>query len=137
MKKVYLVVILALAFLASFKAVAQDKVPGVVVYHSHPSTGIYLGSPSIVVLDDGTYVASMDEFGKVIEQSGKPNHARIFASHDKGVTWKQIAVVENAFWSNLFLFKGGPLFVRNNKTIWENGYTQESGWRKNMDNSCG
>ena len=106
MKKVYLVVILALAFLASFKAVAQDKVPGVVVYHSHPSTGIYLGSPSIVVLDDGTYVASMDEFGKVIEQSGKPNHARIFASHDKGVTWKQIAVVENAFWSNLFLFKG-------------------------------
>ncbi len=85
---------------------AQDTVPGTVVYHSHASTGIYLGSPSIAMLEDGTYVVSMDEFGKVVEASGAPNHARIFASHDKGKTWEQISVVERAFWSNLFVFKG-------------------------------
>lgn len=39
------------------------QVPGTVVYHLPASNGIYVGSPGIVILDDGSYLAKCDEFG--------------------------------------------------------------------------
>lgn len=121
---------------------AQTKLPGVEVYHSSVTTGIYLGSPSIVVLPNGTYVASMDEFGAKLEAAqGDLRIVRIFASYDKGVTWKQISVVKRAFWSNLFVYEGdlylfgtsgqyGKMVIRRSK---DGGMT----WTEPLDENTG
>lgn len=42
---------------------AKESVPGVIIDHSPASSGRYVGSPSLAVLPDGTYVASHDFFG--------------------------------------------------------------------------
>ena len=41
----------------------HSGVPGVVLAHSPGATGVYIGSPSLVVLENGTYLASHDFFG--------------------------------------------------------------------------
>jgi len=60
----------------------SDTVPGVVVHHSPASSGSYVGSPGIVILPDGDYLAKGQEFGpKTTEnQSGK---TLLFRSSDK------------------------------------------------------
>jgi len=87
-----------------------SQVPGVVIDHSPAATGRYVGSPSIAVLPDGAYVASHDFFGpKSTEyQSAK---SAIFRSQDRGETWKQVARIDGAFWSNLFVHKGHLFLV--------------------------
>lgn len=85
-------------------AVAQQP-PGTVIDHIPKTTGKYVGSPSICILPDGSYVTSHDEFGP---KSGENAVAvtRVFHSPDKGETWKEIAVIEGLFWSNLFVHDG-------------------------------
>src|SRR5512138_3152415 len=39
------------------------RVPGVVIDHRPASSGLYIGSPSLVVLTNGDYLASHDLFG--------------------------------------------------------------------------
>src|SRR4051812_28468776 len=41
----------------------KARVPGVVIDHVPPSSGLYVGSPSIAVLANGDYLASHDYFG--------------------------------------------------------------------------
>ncbi len=43
--------------------IPSGQVPGVVIDHSPARTGQYIGSPSIAILPDGSYVASHDLFG--------------------------------------------------------------------------
>jgi hypothetical protein len=88
------------------KQVKQQELPGVAVHFSHPSTRIYLGSPSINMLEDGTYIASMDEFGPGVEKDKEPDTVLIFASYDKGKTWRQLTKLTGSYWSNLFVYKG-------------------------------
>ena len=38
--------------------------PGVVIHNAPAITHEYVGSPSIVIMPDGTYIASHDYFGK-------------------------------------------------------------------------
>ncbi len=68
-------------------------------------SGLYIGSPSIAILEDGVYVASHDFFGP-----GSREHERggtvIYRSENRGITWKQSAAIEGAFWSGLFTHKG-------------------------------
>ena len=81
-------------------------VPGVIVSHSPKSTGKWVGSPAIVILPNGNYVAAHDLFG--------PNAASsptlIFGSEDRGVTWKPLATMEGQTWSNLFI-NGEALYL--------------------------
>lgn len=82
----------------------HTKVPGVVINHSPASSGRYVGSPSIAVLPDGSYVASHDFFGP------KANHRRhattlVFALHDKGSTWQKLATIKPLFWGKLFVHR--------------------------------
>ena len=62
----------------------------------------YVGSPSIVVLPDGTYVASNDLFGAGC--SGDTTW--IHASTDRGQSWQRIAVLVGQWWSTLFVHRG-------------------------------
>jgi iduronate 2-sulfatase len=73
--------------------------PGVVVDHLPAKDRCYVGSPSIAILPDGSYVASHDIFGPGSTYS----RTRVFASADRGATWQPIAEVEDAFWSTLFV----------------------------------
>ncbi len=103
----FLVVFAIFAFIRT--ASAAETVPGVVIDHSPASAGIYIGSPSIAVLSDGSLVASHDEFGP---KSAYYTHAltRLFKSTDKGLTWKPLAVLHDALW--------GTLFVHKNRLYW-------------------
>lgn len=78
------------------------QVPGVIVNHVPASTETYVGSPSIVILDDGSYVASHDLFGP----GSTYDTSLIFRSTDRGSTWRRIATVNDCFWSNLFVHRG-------------------------------
>jgi hypothetical protein len=97
-------------------------VPGVVVDHQPALGKQYVGSPSIAILPDGTYVASHDFFGPASSE-WTAALTDIFASADRGANWQKIARIEGAFWSNLFMHAGavyllgptrhhGPLVIR-------------------------
>lgn len=98
-----------LAFLLSVSTASAvpdfSSVPGVVINHIPASEGRYIGSPSLVVLPDGSYIASHDEFGPKSE-SRRSAISHIFRSSDKGSTWSEIAQIDGAFWSSLFFHRG-------------------------------
>ena len=85
------------------------KVPGVVIDHIPATHVVYVGSPSIAVLADGSYLASHDEFGPKSQYHGDAI-TRVFRSMDKGQTWTQISRIEGCFWSSLFVH-GGALYL--------------------------
>ena len=83
----------------------HGKVPGTIVAYSPAASGIYVGSPGIVILPDGTYLAKHDEFGpKSAEKTNAITH--VYRSTDRGQSWEHIARVEDAFWVNIFHHQG-------------------------------
>ncbi|MDO4583112.1 MAG: sialidase family protein [Planctomycetia bacterium] len=60
--------------------------PGIVIGQSDRWETVYLGSPSLEILADGTYVASHDWFGK--DSGGR--RTTIYESKDQGKTWRTI-----------------------------------------------
>jgi hypothetical protein len=81
------------------------KVPGVVIDHVPASTGLYIGSPSIAILTNGDYVASHDYFGPKSAEFQSPRTA-VFASADRGETWRMISTIQGQFWSTIFVHHG-------------------------------
>ena len=90
-------------------AVDPEIVPGVVIAHSPASSGRYLGSPSLVLLPDGHYLAAHDFFGP---KSGCTDSgvAEIFCSTNRGVSWSRMAELHGTFWQNLFV-QGGAVYL--------------------------
>jgi hypothetical protein len=80
----------------------EAKPPGVVIDHIPAMHAVYVGSPSIAILSDGSYVASHDEFGPKSQYHGDAI-TRVFRSMDKGQTWKEISRIEGCFWASLFV----------------------------------
>jgi len=79
---------------ASPSAVTIDHVPA--------SSGAYVGSPSIAVLPDGSYVSSHDLFGP-----GTANDQTVvFGSADRGAHWATLSQVAGQWWSTLFVHEG-------------------------------
>jgi len=89
---------------AIFASVATAQVPGVVIDHIPAAGKVYIGSPSVCILGDGSYIASHDHFGP-----GSTEHERaltaVFRSDDKGKTWRKISEINGQFWSNLFVHR--------------------------------
>lgn len=77
-------------------------VPGVVIDHQPASSGQYVGSPSLAVLPDGSYVASHDIFGPKSREHER-SITRVFASRDRGRSWKPLSTIRGQFWSTLFV----------------------------------
>jgi hypothetical protein len=90
---------------ASLPAQPSPSIPGIAVAWSSPSSGKYIGSPGLAKLPDGSLVASHDEFGGGSTQNTS-GVTRIHRSTDGGLTWAPAAVVNGAFWSNLFVHQG-------------------------------
>ncbi len=77
-----------------------------VIHFSPASSGIYLGSPSLIRLENGDLLAGMDMFGP---NAPRPTVSLIFRSRDEGETWRCISEIKSSFWANLFQH-GGQLY---------------------------
>lgn len=96
--------ILVSAALSDFVVAEQldtSKVPGTVIAHYPKSEGKYVGSPGIVIVRDGVYLAKHDEFGP-----GSTEHTsaitQLYQSDDAGKTWRQIYTFDGLFWASIF-----------------------------------
>ena len=78
----------------------SPTVPGTVIDHI-PAAGQFIGSPSLVILTNGDYLASQDIFGP--NSSTTCPTTVIFHSADQGGSWREIARVQCAFWASLFV----------------------------------
>jgi hypothetical protein len=103
----------------------SNEIPGTVIYHHDSDLKIYVGSPSILILPDGTYLASHDIFGR--DDSPEENKTHIYRSENRGRSWKKITVIDNQFWSNFFY---------HNRAIYLMGASRKFGYciiRKSID----
>jgi len=80
--------------------------PGVVIDFQPTGTKQYIGSPSIVILPSGDYVASHDLFGP----SASGDATEVFLSRDHGQSWQQLATLRGQVWSTLFV-QDGQLYL--------------------------
>ncbi len=115
-----------------------------VVDFSPAQSKIYIGSPSLIRLENGDILAAMDLFGPGAPKSAENrqyNQARLFRSTDNGKTWKFERQFVGTFWANLFLHRGslyylgcseqyGSIVIRksdDNGTTWTDPKDAESG----------
>jgi hypothetical protein len=90
------------------------KVPGIVIAHQPAADRVYIGSPSIAVLDNGDYLATHDLFGpKSTEHTSAVT--RVFRSTDRGQTWSHVTDIQGAFWSTVFVHKGAVYLMGTTK----------------------
>lgn len=120
---------------------AFKKLPGVVIDHSAASTGRFIGgSPSIVKLEDGTYLAKADDYGPAV---GRSELARIYRSSDKGSTWREISQIEGTTWATLFTHKGAVYLLgtsaghRLGHVVIMKSLDGGETWTKALDNNSG
>ena len=88
--------------------------PGIVIHHSPASSGLYIGSPSLCILPDGSYLASHDYFGPRSNEHVRAK-GRVYQSTDKGLTWKHLANMDGFFWQNLFVHKDAVYAIGTDK----------------------
>lgn len=81
-----------------------ETVPGVVVAHQAASTRQYIGSPSILIAPDGSYIATHDLFGPG-STSTVSAETEVLVSRDRGLSWTHVAQLRDQFWSSLFMLK--------------------------------
>ena len=84
--------------------------PGTVVYYSPPTSKIFLGSPGIAQLGDGTLLVKCDEFGPGSTEKVAAV-TRVFRSADRGVTWSPAATVNGIYWCNVFEHRGAVYMI--------------------------
>lgn len=101
---------LALSAFAAFaigrgQAAEMVPPPGTVIHHSPASSKHYIGSPSLCILPDGSYLASHDLFGP-----GSKEHelakGRLYRSTDQGKSWSHVTDFKGFFWQGLFVHRG-------------------------------
>lgn len=73
-----------------------------------PATKAYLGSPSIIRLEDGDLLVSHDYFGPGCPRNHEDEEhlTSIYRSSDEGRTWVNVTHIANQYWSGLFRHRG-------------------------------
>lgn len=99
--KVILAIVLSGCLLVR-AGVAAPPPPGVVIHHSPAASGLYIGSPSLCVAPDGSYLASHDFFGPKSREFERAA-GRLYRSTDKGATWRHLRDFDGFFWTGLFV----------------------------------
>ena len=90
------------------------------IKYQDPATKTYVGSPSIIRLDNGDLLVTHDYFGPGCPRNheGEEHLASVYRSSDDGKTWTNVNHIANAYWSNLF---------KHNGAIYLLGATQQYG----------
>ena len=101
-----------LAWSQAADSVGWPPPPGNIVAISPEPATDFLGSPSIVTLPDGTYLAAHDIFGR---NAHRLYSTWIYSSHDYGVSWEKISTINDQFWPMLFTHRGGLYLIGTNK----------------------
>jgi hypothetical protein len=83
------------------------------IAHSFASTKVYLGSPSIAVLHNSTYISSYDTFGP----SSASDAATVLASYNKGKNWQKLVVLQGQYWSTLFVVGNSLYIIGTNRAL--------------------
>lgn len=81
--------------------------PGVIVTASQDPATQFVGSPCLIILPDGRYLASYDMGGK----HPRAGCTGIAVSGDRGMTWEDIATVPDQKWSTLFHHRGAVWLI--------------------------
>ena len=78
------------------------------VKHQDPTTGINVGSPTLVKLDGGEILAAHDYQGKGIyrQLEGDRYPTSVYRSDDHGLTWELTTDLQRTIWGTLFVNKG-------------------------------
>jgi hypothetical protein len=84
-----------------------DELGGVVIAQLPTGGGVksFIGSPSIAIMEDGTYLASHDIFGEE-----DLYETRVFRSTDKGQSWTGVSTIPHLTWATLFTH-GGLVYI--------------------------
>jgi len=98
----------SLIWCAPAAVAVEANPPGVVIASSPAPETDFIGSPSLAILPDGSYVASHDIFGK---EANSLYETRLFVSHDRGATWEPLARLQRQFWSTLFVHRGALYLI--------------------------
>ena len=85
--------------------------PGVVITHQAAATRQYLGSPALAILPSGEYLASHDFFGP----GSSRDRTQLFASSDRGQSWKLRSSLVGQWWSSLFVHRGAVYILGTSK----------------------
>ena len=109
-KLTLVVVCLFSSFHLAARQYEDSSVPGEVVAYSPASSGKYIGSPSLAILPNGDYVASHDLFGPESNEHVRAT-SKIYTSKNRGKSWTEIAEIDGAFWSKLFVRQGKLWFL--------------------------
>ncbi len=88
---------------------------GTVIFNSKATSHKYIGSPSIAILNDGTYIVSHDYFGNFLSDTF------LYMSKDHGYTWTRISEIKQLNWSKLFVH-GSELYLLGVRPKGSSGY---------------
>ncbi len=100
--------------------------PGVVINYIHPDdnyydfAGNFLGTPNIINLPSGNFLATCDVFGK-----SEFGFSFVFISRDKGATWE--------YQCELHPFREGKPFIHNGRLYMIGGYIRDIGIMESLD----
>lgn len=106
------IISLIIVLTASIAIQAKVSFPGKIIAESSNPLTTFIGSPSVVVLPDGTYVVSHDWSGKSV--SGV--YTSVYSSADKGETWRLLSTIKDIRSANLFYFNGN-LYLMGVKSV--------------------
>ncbi len=98
MKQYISFIIITMCFIKTLSAQTSSLWVSEVNYQSPSAGAIYLGSPSLLRLPDGSILASHDYFGS----STSSNETAVFKSSDNGNTWTLQKKLTGIFWASLF-----------------------------------
>ena len=84
-----------------------------VIQYQDPATRTYLGSPSILRLDDGNLLVTHDYFGPGCPRNHEDREhlTSVYRSGDDGRTWTHLTHIAGAFWSSLFEHRGAIYLI--------------------------
>jgi len=83
------------------------------VKHQDPTTDINVGTPTLVILDNGQLLAAHDYQGKGIYRKLEKDRYKtsVYRSDDSGITWELTADLEGSIWGTLFVNRGSVYLI--------------------------
>jgi len=78
------------------------------IKYQDPATKTYIGSPSLVRLENGDLLATHDYFGPGCPRNheNEEHLLSVYRSRDEGALWENVTHIAGQYWSTLFVHRG-------------------------------